>query len=145
MTDQKTGWIEVPELLDVTALAELTVALRAVGIEFEHRSLTTGVSLNGSSMSGEQRNLAGHPTEQHAYSLYVRPEHVRGAAMILRAYFEIFDPEDDVPFSGDCPACSENLIEAWACTECDLGFRSPVDLDDRLLPWLREHGGFDQP
>lgn len=73
------------------------------------------------------------------------PEHVRGAAMILRAYFEIFDPEDDVPFTGDCPACGEKLVDAWECTGCELLFRTPCDPDDRLLPWLREHGGFDQP
>ena len=124
MMDPDAEWIEVPEILEISALAELTVAFKEVGIEFEHRSIKTGVNL---------------------HSLYVRPEHVRGAAMILRAYFEIFDPEDDIPFTGDCPVCGEKLVETWACTECELGFRSPVDPEDRLLPWLREHGGFDQP
>ena len=145
MTDPDQTWIEIPEMLEMSALAELTRTFDAVGIEHQHRSVTIGVSLNGSTLSGERRSLAGHPTEQHAYSLYVRREHVHGAAMILRAYFEVFDPKADVSFTGDCPACGEPLVQSWACTSCELGFRTPEDPEDLLLPFLREHGGFDPP
>ncbi|RKY17868.1 MAG: hypothetical protein DRQ55_14730 [Planctomycetota bacterium] len=120
-------WIEIPTLLDDLAVALARRALTDAGVANDSKTQMTGVHPWGGS---------------HGYVLLVAVDQARPAARILRELWEIDDPADDQPYTGDCPACGSPVDAAWACPSCELGFRSPGDTDDPLIVFLREQGAF---
>jgi hypothetical protein len=72
----------------------------------------------------------------------VQTSHVRTAAKVLGLFFDLEDPAEARPYSGQCPACEEEVVESWTCASCELSFKANVSENDPLVVFLRQHEGF---
>ena len=121
-------WLEIPVLFGDARYAQLGAAFDANGVLWWSDAVTTDVTPWGG---------------RHAQALFVHPDHAGVAARILRLALGLEDANADEPFTGECPACGAEAVEAWACPDCELSFRSRHDPDAPLIRFVREHGGFE--
>ena len=122
-------WLEIPALFGDHQNARIRGAFDAYGVKYWTDAVPTGLDQLGGT---------------HAHVLYVHPDEDRLAATILRMVLELEDATADEPFTGECPACGAEAVEAWACPDCELSFRSRHDPDSPLIRFVREHGGFEE-
>ena len=85
---------------------------------------------------------AHHAGGHHRRLLRVRAEHIQTAARLIRDLYDLHDPAGLEPYSGPCPACAHDVVEAFACPACELSFHAPAD--DPLIQFVKEHGGFGE-
>jgi hypothetical protein len=119
--------IDVPQLLDARQLESVASAFREAGIAFSSEAVSVGVDI-------------GH--QNLKFALHVRRDQSEPATRILASVLELEDPDDDRPFTGECPGCGAAVRNAWSCPSCELGFRSRFERDDPMIVFVREHRGF---
>lgn len=122
-------WIQIPGHFGERQAIALLDALRAGGIEWRRT---------------EAPGVAGRGADTLRHVIHVPAASVRPAARLVGEALGLEDPERAQPFTGECPACSESIADAWTCPSCELSFRCTFDAKDPTICFVREHGGFDE-
>ena len=120
-------WIEIPAMFEGESFYAIKMGFERAQLEFYAEPVQTGGDLTGGSK---------------LFTFHVRQNSMFTAVVLLRELLGVTDPLQDKPFDGDCPCCGARVVESFECPECELGFRSPQDPENRLLPFMREHGAF---
>lgn len=126
----ETKWIEIPVLLNHEDYLSIEKQFTHLGIEYQGRPVTTRVGITGA---------------DHSYSVYVTEDQVSACALLFRHFLDIQDPASEQPYTGDCPACGEQIVDAWTCPSCEISFRGEYDEDSPMIVFIRKYGGFDDP
>ena len=111
-------WIGIPILLNHEDFLCIEKQFTRLGIHYRHKAVTTRMGPEGG---------------DHMYEIHVTEGHAPASAQLFRHFLQISDPGSVPPFSGACPACGEEVNEAWVCPSCELSFRPEYE---EKAPWL---------
>jgi rubredoxin len=121
-------WIEIPLLLNYEDFINIEKHFTHLGIHFRSKTVITSIGPEGA---------------EHAYSIFVPMAHAKAAALAFRHFMNITDPGSGQPFSGNCPACGEQINNAWVCPSCEISFSGGYKEDDPIVIFIKQFGGFD--
>lgn len=122
-----SDWLEIPTAFENESFYGLKMAFERAQLDFRVEPV---------------HGLGGRSGGPQLFTFHVCRDHMHTAVVLLREIFEVTDPLQDEPFDGDCPCCGTRVEQSFECPECELGFRSPHDPEDELVPFMREHGAF---